>query len=120
MSALPGTSAYGRLTVMLQARFGVQRLFVVPPGAFRPPPKVDSAVARLVPLRDKAPAIHDAAMFARVVAAAFSQRRKTLRNALAGVCDASGMIAVGVDPAARGETLAVSDFVRLANALAAR
>src|SRR5688572_27810567 len=120
MAALPGTAAYGRLTVMLQARFAVQRMFVVPPGAFRPPPKVDSAVARLVPLGDKAPAIHDAALFARVVAAAFSQRRKTLRNALAVVSDASAMIAVGVDPAARGETIAVSDFVRLANALAAR
>ena len=118
MSAQPGTPAYGRLTVMLQARFAVQRLFIVPPGAFRPPPKVDSAVARLAPLRDKAPAIDDFAVFARLVAAAFSQRRKTLRNALGGMCDSSGMIGSGVDPAARGETLAVADFVRLANAIA--
>jgi len=118
MAARPGTSAYGRLTVMLQARFGVQRLFVVPPGAFSPPPKVDSAVARLVPLRAAAPAIHDFALFARIVAAAFSQRRKTLRNALRGLCDVDAMTRAGIDAAARGETLAVEDFVRLANVVA--
>jgi len=120
MAARPGTPAYGRLTVMLQARFAVQRLFVVPPGAFRPPPKVDSAVARLVPLREKAPAIDDVSLFARIVSAAFSQRRKTLRNALGGLCDAVDMNGAGIDPSARGETLAVLDFVRLANTVAHR
>jgi 16S rRNA (adenine1518-N6/adenine1519-N6)-dimethyltransferase len=120
MTAEPATADYGRLTVMLQARFAVRRLFVVPPGAFSPAPKVDSAVARLVPLRDERPAIADEALFARTVAAAFSQRRKTLKNALSGLCDEGALRAVAIDPAARGETLAVADFVRLANALAAR
>ena len=118
MTASPGTPDYGRLTVMLQAAFAIERLFVVPPGAFRPAPRVDSAVARLVPLRERAPAIADPALFGRVVAAAFAQRRKTLRNALASVCDADALRAAGIDPGARGETLSVADFVRLANALA--
>ena len=119
MTALPDTPDYGRLSVMLQASFAVSRLFVVPAGAFRPAPKVESAVARLVPLRERKPAIVDEALFARIVAAAFGQRRKTLRNALAALCDATVLTAAGIDPAARGETLAVGDFVRLANALAA-
>ena len=66
MTALPATSDYGRLSVMLQARFAVTRLFTVPPGAFRPPPKVESAVARLVPLGADRPRIVDAALFARL------------------------------------------------------
>jgi len=118
MTARPGTAEYGRLTVMLQAVFSIERLFTVPPGAFRPAPRVDSAVARLVPLRERAPAISDRELFARVVAAAFSQRRKTLRNALAALCDTDGLRAAGIDPGARGETLSVADFVRLANTLA--
>ena len=117
MTALPATPDYGRLTVMLQAQFRVVRLFTVPGGAFRPAPKVESAVARLVPLGEAKPRIEDAALFARVVAAAFGQRRKTMRNALAALCDAPSLEAASVDPAARGETLAVADFVRLANAL---
>jgi len=120
MAAAPATPDYGRLTVMLQARFAVTRLFVVPPGAFRPAPKVDSAVVRLVPLGATKPAIADDALFARVVAAAFGHRRKTLRNALAGICAADALAAAGIDPGARGETLAVADFVRLANLLANR
>ena len=118
MTARPATPDYGRLTVMLQAKFRVTRLFTVPPGAFRPAPEVDSAVARLVPLGAERPRIADEALFARVVAAAFGQRRKTLRNALSAICDVSALAAVDIDPAARGETLAVADFVRLANALA--
>ena len=118
MTAAPGTAEYGRLTVMLQAVFAIERRFVVPSGAFRPAPKVESAVARLVPLRERAPAIADPALFARVVAAAFSQRRKTLRNALSSICGAETLRAAGIDPGARGETLAVDDFVRLANRLA--
>jgi len=119
MTALPGTPDYGRLTVMLQARFRVTRLFTVPAGAFRPAPKVESAVARLVPLGAARPAIADEALFARIVAAAFGQRRKTLRNAVSGVVDADALRAAGIDPAARGETLSVADFVRLAAAGAA-
>ena len=75
MTATPGSPDYGRLGVMLQARFAVQRLFIVPPGAFAPPPRVDSAVARLVPLGAARPQIADEAHFAAPVAAAFGQRR---------------------------------------------
>ena len=120
MTAQPATPDYGRLSVMLQAAFRVTRLFVVPPGAFQPVPKVDSAIARLVPLGDARPRIDDAALFSRIVAAAFGQRRKTMRNAVAPICDADALIAAGIDPGARGETLSVADFVRLANALVAR
>ncbi len=119
MTAQPATSDYGRLSVMVQAKFRVTRLFVVPPGAFQPAPKVDSAVARLVPLGAAKPQIDDDALFARVVAAAFGQRRKTMRNALSAICDAATMTAAGIDPSARGETLAVADFVRLSNSLTA-
>ncbi len=118
MAAAPGTSDYGRLSVMLQAKFAVARLFIIPPGAFQPAPKVDSAFVRLVPLGAARPAITDERLFSRVVGAAFGQRRKTLRNALVTLCDADAMQSAGIDPAARGETLAVADFVRLANALA--
>jgi 16S rRNA (adenine1518-N6/adenine1519-N6)-dimethyltransferase len=117
MTAQPATSDYGRLTVMLQSRFAVTRLFGVPAGAFRPAPKVESALARLVPLGAKRPPIADDAWFARVVAAAFGQRRKTLRNALASLADEAALRCAGVDPSARGETLSVADFVRLANSL---
>ncbi len=110
MAARPGTADYGRLTVMLQVRFAITRLFVVPPGAFRPAPKVDSAVARLVPLRSAAPGITDRDLFERVVAASFGQRRKTLRNALRPICDEGRIAAAGIDPGARGETLAVLGF----------
>jgi 16S rRNA (adenine1518-N6/adenine1519-N6)-dimethyltransferase len=116
MTAAPGTPEYGRLTVTLSATFDVERLFVVPPGAFRPPPKVDSAVARLTPLRERAPAIADRARFERIVAAAFSQRRKTLRNALAEVVTAGQFSAARIDPQRRGETLSVDEFVALSAA----
>ncbi len=119
MTASPATSDYGRLSVMLQTKFRVTRLFTVPPGAFRPAPKIDSAVARLDPLGASKPRLDDEALFGRIVAAAFGQRRKTMRNALATICDAAALTAAGVDPGARGETLAVADYVRLANALAA-
>jgi len=119
MTADPGTPDYGRLTVMLQAKFAIRRLFVVPPGAFSPAPQVDSAVARLTPLHAEKPRIADEALFARIVAAAFAQRRKTLRNSLSMLADEATLAAVAIDPKARGETLAVADFVRLANRLAA-
>jgi len=119
MAAAPDTPDYGRLTVMLQAAFRITRLFVVPGGAFRPAPKVESAVARLVPLREDKPHIADQAAFARTVAAAFAQRRKTLRNALSTLASADDIVRAGIDPSLRGEALSVADFVRLANALAA-
>jgi 16S rRNA (adenine1518-N6/adenine1519-N6)-dimethyltransferase len=118
MAAAPATPEYGRLSVMLQARFRIERLFAVPPGAFRPAPKVESAVARLTPLGAARPRIVDEALFAQLVGAAFGQRRKTLRNALQQWATPADLERAGVAPGARGETLAVDDFVRLANALA--
>jgi 16S rRNA (adenine1518-N6/adenine1519-N6)-dimethyltransferase len=118
MAAAPATPQYGRLTVMLQTRFRIERLFTVPAGAFRPAPKVESAVARLVPLGAARPRIIDEALFAAIVSAAFGQRRKTLRNALQHWAAPGDLEQAGVAPGARGETLAVGDFVRLANALA--
>jgi len=119
MAAPPGSKVYGRLSVMLQAWCEVTSLFVVPPGAFRPPPKVDSAVVRLVPRSREQVGIDDQARFAEVVRAAFGQRRKTLRNALSAVCDARHFEAAGVRPDARAEQLEVADFIRLANVVVA-
>lgn len=119
MAAEPGSKVYGRLSVMLQAYCRVDSLFIVPPGAFRPPPKVDSAVARLVPHDPASIGINDHARFAEVVRAAFGQRRKTLRNALNGVCSAAQFEAAGVRPDARAEQIEVAQFIALANVAAA-
>ncbi len=116
MAAAPGSKVYGRLSVMLQAYCSVTPLFDVPPGAFRPPPKVDSAVVRMVPRDPASIGIRDPSRFAAIVRAAFGQRRKTLRNALKGVCDEAEIVAAGIDPGTRAEQLAVAEFVRLANA----
>ncbi|MGO1002264.1 16S rRNA (adenine(1518)-N(6)/adenine(1519)-N(6))-dimethyltransferase RsmA [Lysobacter sp. CA196] len=119
MAAGPGSKVFGRLSVMLQAYCQVIALFDVPPGAFRPPPKVDSAVVRMIPHAPDKIGIADHALFARVVRDAFGQRRKTLRNALSLVCDGAAIEAAGLRPDARAEQIEVADFVRLANALAA-
>lgn len=115
MAAGPGSKVYGRLSVMLQAYCTVTALFKVPPGAFRPPPKVDSAVVRLVPHPPGQVGIDDPRRFADIVRAAFGQRRKTLRNALSNVCTAEDIVRAGVDPQSRAEQLAVADFIALAN-----
>ena len=117
MAAGPGSKVYGRLGVMLQAYCHVTPLFDVPPGAFRPPPKVDSAVVRLVPRDPATIGIRDAKVFADVVRDAFGQRRKTLRNALSQICDAATIEAAGIRPDARAEQIEVADFIRLANSL---
>jgi 16S rRNA (adenine1518-N6/adenine1519-N6)-dimethyltransferase len=114
MAAAPDTGDYGRLTVMLAVQCNVQHLFDVGPGAFRPPPRVDSALVRVVPHRTPPFAVPDPARFAEVVARAFGQRRKTLRNALKGVVDARGFAAAGIDSGRRAETLCPEDFARLA------
>ena len=114
MAAAPGGGDYGRLTVMLAVHCRVERLFDVGPGAFRPPPRVDSSIVRLVPHRTPPFAIGDRARFATVVARAFGQRRKTLRNSLRGVVDEAGFEATDIDPIRRAETLAPEDFARLA------
>ncbi|NIJ67902.1 16S rRNA (adenine(1518)-N(6)/adenine(1519)-N(6))-dimethyltransferase RsmA [Xanthomonas sp. 60] len=116
MAAGPGSKVFGRLSVMLQAYCEVTSLFVVPPGAFRPPPKVDSAVVRLVPRDPSSIGINDRRRFADVVRAAFGQRRKTLRNALNNVVSAEQFAAAGVRPDARAEQLDIAEFVALANA----
>ncbi|TXK60559.1 16S rRNA (adenine(1518)-N(6)/adenine(1519)-N(6))-dimethyltransferase RsmA [Alkalisalibacterium limincola] len=118
MAAGPGSKVYGRLSVMLQAFARVTPLFEVPPDAFDPPPKVDSAVVRLVPLPEESIDIADRRLFARVVQDAFGQRRKTLRNALGRLCDATAIEAAGLVPGARAEQVAVEDFIALANHLA--
>jgi 16S rRNA (adenine1518-N6/adenine1519-N6)-dimethyltransferase len=120
MAAAPGSAAYGRLSVMLQYRFMVERLFVVPPGAFRPAPKVDSAIVRLVPYATLPHLAGDEALFGRLVAAAFGQRRKTLRNTLRDFLSADDWAATGIDPGLRAENLGVDAFVRLANLSKAR
>jgi len=112
--AHPGGRDYGRLSVMLQFRYRVERLFNVPAGAFSPAPTVQSSVVRLVPLAPGELAFIDVRAFAQVVAAAFGQRRKTLRNALQSVMPESAIRQAGVDPGARAETLDVAAFARLA------
>lgn len=115
MVARPGTSDYGRLSVMLQVRYDMESLFDVAPDAFEPPPKVTSAVVRMIPWPSESLAIADQVLFARVVAAAFSQRRKMLRNTLASHVEA--MEAVGIMPTARAEEIAPETYVALANRL---
>jgi 16S rRNA (adenine1518-N6/adenine1519-N6)-dimethyltransferase len=116
MVAAPDTEAYGRLSVMLQYRFGMALLFRVPPGAFTPPPKVDSAVVLMKPLPADRPRARDEEMFAKVVMAAFSQRRKTLRNAVRALVNDEAFTRAGIDPQRRGETLSVAEFIALSDA----
>ena len=118
MVATPSSSEYGRLSVMLQFRYRLTKLFDVPRGAFKPAPQVTSSVVRMKPrVLSELPQV-DAQAFARVVAAAFGQRRKTLRNALSELLDADQIAASGVDPQARAETLGVDSFVGLSRRLA--
>jgi 16S rRNA (adenine1518-N6/adenine1519-N6)-dimethyltransferase len=117
MVADPGSPEYGRLSVMLQYRFAMAKALSVPPGAFTPPPKVDSAVVRMKPLDAARLRARDDQRFVEVVAGSFSQRRKTLRNALRAVADENAFARAGIDPQRRGETLSVAEFVRLADAL---
>ena len=118
MVAEPGTEEYGRLSVMLQYRFRMGRLFDVPPGAFRPAPKVTSSIVRMVPLPPEQLGAHDEDLLGRIVAAAFGQRRKTLRNTLRDFLDEQDFAALGVDSGLRGERLSVADYVNIANHVA--
>ena len=112
MAAAPGDSAYGRLTVMLSPWVRVERLFDVGPGAFHPPPRVWSAVARLTVRAE--PAFPISPAFRAVVAAAFAHRRKTLRNALRGLVTSEQIESCGVDPSARPETVSPALFNAIA------
>jgi 16S rRNA (adenine1518-N6/adenine1519-N6)-dimethyltransferase len=118
MVAEPATSDYGRLSVMLQYRFAMERLFIVPPDAFNPPPQVDSAIVRLLPRPASELTASDEAVFARVVQAAFSQRRKMLRNTLRDFFSEAQLAALGINPMARAEELPLNDYIALANAAA--
>ena len=119
MAAAPGSKVYGRLSVMLQLVCRVEPLLQVPAGAFRPPPKVESAVVRLTPRPPSERPAADPALLARIVKAAFGQRRKTLSNALAGVAGVEEIVHAGVDPRARAEQLSPAAFVALAQTVSA-
>lgn len=120
MVAEPGTEEYGRLSVMLQYRFGMGRMFDVPPGAFRPAPKVMSSIVRMAPLPADRLAATDEVLFGRIVMAAFGQRRKTLRNTLRDFMNEADFAALGLDSGLRGEKLALGEFIAIANHCAAR
>ena len=115
MTANPNSHAYGRLSVMLQYRFDMEALFEVPPAAFDPPPKVDSTVVRMIPRRAAQMQAHSLASLALVVASAFAQRRKTLRNTLANLLTETDFNSLQIDPQRRAETIPVADFIRIAN-----
>ena len=116
MVAAPGSKTYGRLSVMLQWRYHMDLLFVVPPTAFDPPPQVDSAIVRMIPIAQPLPC--DEAKLEQVVTKAFSQRRKVIRNCLAGMFTETDLIDAGIDPQARPEAVSMALFVALANRLA--
>ncbi len=115
MGASPGNKQYGRLSIMLQAQCQVTPLFEIGPGAFKPAPKVDSAFVRLEPYTTPRVEIEDQRYFSQMVAQAFSQRRKTLRNSLRKLVHVETMEQLGIDPGLRAEQLDVETFARLAN-----
>ena len=115
MIAAPSTSDYGRLSVMLQYRFDMERVLEVPGTAFRPVPEVESALVRMIPHRPLPHPARDETVFGAVVAAAFSQRRKTLRNTLKGRFGPADFERLGIDSALRAQDLGVEHFVRLAD-----
>lgn len=121
MAADAGHASYGRLSVMIQYRCRVLPMFDVPPGAFRPAPKVTSTWVRLIPLPRPAGWTPDEEpRLAELVARAFAQRRKTLRNALRGMVSEQEFRAAGIDPSARAETIDLERYLRLARAFAER
>jgi 16S rRNA (adenine1518-N6/adenine1519-N6)-dimethyltransferase len=118
MVSKPSESEYGRLSVMLQYRFRLERLFDVPPASFRPQPKVHSAVVRLLPRpMEQLGAVSEGGL-SQVVSRAFSMRRKTLRNTLSGLISSGELVELGIDPGRRAQELPVEAFVTIANHLA--
>jgi 16S rRNA (adenine1518-N6/adenine1519-N6)-dimethyltransferase len=115
MVAEPGSKVYGRLSVMLQWRYQMDLLFVVPPEAFDPPPKVESAIVRMIPVAN--PLACDRETLEAVVQKAFSQRRKVIRNCLSGMFTEEQIKQAGIDPTTRPETVALEQYVALANFL---
>ena len=117
MAARPSTSAYGRLSVMAQYWCDIEPLFVVPAGAFRPPPKVQSMMVRLRPHPPGGDQETDPLLLKQVVTAAFSHRRKTLRNSLSGLLSESRLVELGIKPGDRAENLGLADYVTLSKHL---
>ena len=117
MTAEPGNKTYGRLSVMTQFACEVKNLFPVRPGAFQPPPKVDSAIVRLVPRRTPLFPGTESRALESVVRHAFNKRRKTLRNSLQGILSETAIESAGIDPGKRAEQLQLSQFAALAGAL---
>ena len=115
MVAAPSTPEYGRLSVMLQYRFFMEKLLDVPPGSFRPAPKVDSAIVRLIPIPRKDIPVDDEKLFAEIVKAAFGQRRKTLRNTLRGHLAEADFARLGIDATLRAENLGYLEFAKMSN-----
>ncbi len=118
MVAPPGGKSYGRLSVMLQWRYAMELRFIVPPTAFDPPPRVESAIVRMIPLA--APLACNQQALEQVVLKAFSQRRKVIRNCLAGMFTEGELIDAGIDPQLRPETIGLEQYVALANRLSAQ
>ncbi|SDZ73236.1 16S rRNA (adenine(1518)-N(6)/adenine(1519)-N(6))-dimethyltransferase RsmA [Nitrosospira multiformis] len=115
MVAKPSTSDYGRLSVMLQCRFEMEQLFIVPPECFHPPPKVQSAVVRMIPLKKPLIEASQEKLFAEIVSAAFSQRRKTLRNTLRDYLTGEDYLKLEIDSNLRAENLSITQYVAITN-----
>jgi len=115
--AQPGSKQFGRLSIMIQLYCHVEALFDVEPECFDPRPKVMSSIVRLTPHAKPPYSIDDMTLFEKIVKAAFSQRRKTIRNTLKGICDDESFQATNIDPISRAEALSISDFVNLSNHL---
>ena len=120
MVAAPSTPEYGRLSVMLQYRFYMEKLIDVPPQSFRPAPKVDSAIVRMIPIPADKITVNDEALFAKVVSAAFGQRRKTLRNTLKAHLTEADFAQLGIDAQLRAENLGVAEFASITRLLSGR
>jgi 16S rRNA (adenine1518-N6/adenine1519-N6)-dimethyltransferase len=117
LAAPPGTRDYGVLSILIGHLAAVDKVLTLPPGAFRPAPKVHSAVVRLR-FHPADPPVQDRQLFSRLVRVVFTQRRKTLANAL-GKWGRGSLLAAGIDSSRRPETLSIAEFARLADALAA-
>ena len=115
MVAAPSTPAYGRLSVMLQYYLQMEYLITVPPEAFKPAPKVESAFVRCIPYTTLPYIANDKELFAKIVLAAFSQRRKTIRNTLKPFLSLDDFQKLNIDPQLRAENLSVANFVAIAN-----
>jgi 16S rRNA (adenine1518-N6/adenine1519-N6)-dimethyltransferase len=117
LAAQPGEPDYGRLSVIMQYHCKVEKLFKVPPGAFTPQPKVDSALVRITPWRPLPYPARNVTTLAQVVRTAFSQRRKTIRNTLKTMFTTAQMATLGIDLGLRPENLGLADYVRIADLL---